>query len=263
MPKRFAEFPVQRLVKKLIAVIVPAHNEEECIGRCVSSLLVAARCPDLAGEDVNLIIVLDSCTDGTRQIASELGVTIVELSARNVGAARSAGATFAMELGARWLAFTDADTEVDEYWLAAQLAQRCDAVCGTVAIRDWGGYDQRMICHFANTYFDCDGHRHVHGANLGVSAEAYVRAGGFENLVTSEDVTLVNALRDSGARISWSAAPRVFTSARRDFKAPGGFGATLNRIDLDESWFVPPIPGEHAERSSGRNDLLIQPTASL
>jgi hypothetical protein len=60
-----------------------------------------------------------------------------------------------------------------------------------------------------------------------VSAEAYRRAGGFEALESHEDVKLVGALERAGSSIAWSAAPRVQTSARRDFRAPMGFGATL------------------------------------
>lgn len=81
-----------------------------------------------------------------------------------------------------------------------------------------------------------DGHSHIHGANLGVSAEAYATAGGFMGLETGEDVALVEALRASGARITWSRAPRVVTSVRPNFKAPGGFGATLERIDRLHQW---------------------------
>ena len=84
--------------------------------------------------------------------------------------------------------------------------------------------------HFARTYTDCDGHRHIHGANFGVCARAYLRAGGFAPLACSEDVALVAALQASGARIAWSAAPRVTTSARRDAKARGGFGDTLLQV---------------------------------
>ena len=84
---------------------------------------------------------------------------------------------------------------------------------------------ERLTFH----YTDADGHRHIHSANLGVSADAYARAGGFEQLACSEDVALVDALQRSGARFAWSAAPRVATSARRDAKARGGFGDTLLR----------------------------------
>lgn len=68
---------------------------------------------------------------------------------------------------------------------------------------------------------------HVHGANLGVSADAYRRAGGFPPLKCSEDAALVDRLIATGARIAWSAAPRVTTSARTVARVRGGFGDTL------------------------------------
>ena len=217
----------------MIGVIVPAHDEQDHIDACLRSLIAASRCPRLAGERVVPVVVLDSCTDATQRIARRMGVWTVTVRARNVGVARAAGADLALEAGARWLAFTDADTTVAVDWLSSQLALDTDAVCGTVAVLDWGEYGEPMRRHYETTYTDADGHRHIHGANLGVSAAAYRRAGGFPPLASSEDVALVDALRNSGASIAWSAAPRVVTSARRVFRAPGGFGATLARVERD------------------------------
>ncbi len=214
----------------MIAAIVPAHNEAEHIGACVSSLRVAARNRRLNGEEVMVIVVADDCTDTTGAMARLSGAVVVSVQARNVGSARAAGAEVALDAGARWLSFTDADSVVGADWLAEQLALGSDAVCGTVAVRHWGAYGERMQQHYERTYRDADGHQHIHGANLGVSAEAYRRAGGFQPLTSSEDVALVEALRNAGARIAWSARPRVETSARRAFRAPLGFGATLLRI---------------------------------
>ena len=217
----------------MIAVIVPAHNEEDHLLACLASITIAARCPNLGGERVVTVVVLDDCTDGTRGVAQRTGVTTISLTARNVGAARALGAQLAMAAGARWLAFTDADTEVAPDWLSAQTAQSSDAVCGTVAVKDWGTYGQKMRTHYAQTYNDADGHKHIHGANLGVCAKAYERAGGFQFLDSSEDVALVKSLETIGASIAWSAAPRVWTSSRRNYRARGGFGETLARVERD------------------------------
>jgi glycosyltransferase involved in cell wall biosynthesis len=214
----------------MIGVVVPAHDEEAHIAACLQSLTVAARCPRLGGEEVRVVVVLDSCSDATEAIARSLGASTLTVQAKNVGLARAQGAELALSAGARWLAFTDADSVVGPGWISDQLALGSDAVCGTVEVRDWGAYGQRMRDHFENTYTDADGHRHVHGANLGVSATAYRGVGGFPALASSEDVALVDALRASGASIAWSAAPRVVTSARQHFRAPGGFGATLQRV---------------------------------
>lgn len=215
----------------MIAVIVPAHNEEAHLAACLQSLALASSWPGLAGEPVFLIVVLDDCRDGSRRIATALGARTVECAARNVGAARAMGAQLALAAGARWLAFTDADSEVAPNWISQQLCQQTDAVCGTVQVRDWSTHGDGVRAQFDAQYQDLDGHRHIHGANMGVTAQAYSDAGGFQPLATGEDVALVKSLQERGLSIAWTAAARVTTSARKQFRAPAGFGATLLQLD--------------------------------
>lgn len=225
----------------MIGVVVPVHNEEACLAACLTALARAATCTELAGEAVCIVVVLDACSDRSQRIVlahamqadARWRLDCIAVDERNVGVARAAGARLLLERGARWLAFTDADTCVAPDWLRTQLSLNADAVCGTVAVDDWSPHaDHAGVLreHFARTYSDADGHRHIHGANLGVCARAYRRAGGFAPLACSEDVALVAALQASGARIAWSAAPRVTTSARRDARARGGFGDTLLQV---------------------------------
>ena len=47
---------------------------------------------------------------------------------------------------------------------------------------------------------------------------------------SSEDGAIVDALRAQRYRIAFSAVPRVITSVRGDYRAPDGFGATLERV---------------------------------
>ena len=216
----------------MLGIIIPAHNEAAHIGECVTCARRAANHHQLLGEEVRVIVVLDSCTDDTETIARSLGAEVAHVAARNVGMARAHGAERALAVGARWLAFTDADTAVADDWLVQQLDCCADAVCGVVGVHDWSPHIAAVREHFGATYTDADGHRHIHGANLGVSAHAYLRAGGFPPLESSEDVALVEALLATGARIEWSAAPRVVTSARTDFRAKKGFGATLMEVGL-------------------------------
>ena len=217
----------------MIGVVIPAHNEEDSLHACLSAMRVASRHEALDGEEVRVLVALDCCTDRSADIARECGAETVVLAVRNVGMARAAGSATLIAAGARWLAFTDADTVVSPGWLAAQLSLAADAVCGTVGVDDWSPHGDNAIHvqrHFESTYSDRDGHRHIHGANLGVSADVYARAGGFQPLVSSEDVALVKALVELGARIAWSALPRVTTSARIKARAPDGFGDTLAQI---------------------------------
>jgi hypothetical protein len=99
-------------------------------------------------------------------------------------------------------------------------------------------------------YRDCDGHRHVHGANLGVSAQAYAQAGGFSALQVHEDVALVDAVLACGAYVVWTAAPRVTTSARRDCRIEGGFGsflAAMHEAAADDAGTLPLMTGPAAD----------------
>ncbi len=122
-----------------------------------------------------------------------------------------------------------------------------DAVCGSVAVDDWTAYGAAaavMRESFCLDNNDTDGHSHIHGANLGVSAQAYARCGGFQPLVRSEDVALVRALQACGARIAWTSTPRVTTSARRRSRVAGGFGDALGRLlaTAESTLIAPPLP---------------------
>jgi glycosyltransferase involved in cell wall biosynthesis len=217
----------------MISVVVPAHDGADRIGACLASIRRAAEHALLRNESVRLFVALDACKDRTGYIAHCHGAALVVLEQNNVGAARALGARAAIAAGARWLAFTDADTQVAPDWLAAQLALSAEAVCGTVTVIDWGRPLAGARERHQATHTHRDGHRHVHGANLGVSTEAYLRAGGFDALVCNEDLALVEALHDAGVAIAWSMRPKVFAGARRDFNAPDGFCAPPERIDRD------------------------------
>ena len=105
----------------MTGVVVPAHNEAAQIAACLQSIAAASTHPKLHGERVATVVVPDHCTDDTAPIAARYDVTAVTVEARNVGLARAAGADVLLAKGARWLAFTDADTVVLPRWLVEQL----------------------------------------------------------------------------------------------------------------------------------------------
>ncbi len=214
----------------MIGVVIPVHNEEQLLGACIESVLAAAAHPDLGGEPVRVLAVLDACSDGSAAIAQAAGIATLAIDARNVGQARAAGVHVLLDEGARWIACTDADSIAGANWLVAQLALGADVVCGTVRIAQWDAIHLDAQLRYHAHYQQRDDHRHVHGANLGFSAEAYLRAGGFPPLAAHEDVHLVRAFERSGARISWSSSPAVHTSARLDARAPEGFAAFLRGL---------------------------------
>ncbi|QOW24425.1 glycosyltransferase [Lysobacter sp. H23M47] len=215
----------------MIAIVIPARNEAERIEQCLRAAQVAARHPGLHQEAVLIIVAADSCTDGTAQLARPVANLVIEGDFGDVGSARAAAAEQALHRGARWLANTDADSVVPADWLAAQLAYGSDAFCGIVGVGDWEDYSASVSEAFQVLTVAAPGHPHVHGANLGVAADAYVRAGGFQPGAAHEDVSLVKRLAAIGAVIARQPSPRVMTSARRSSRAREGFSDYLKALE--------------------------------
>jgi hypothetical protein len=165
---------------------------------------------------------------------------VVEISARSVGTARAAGIrevlcrTGHVDPASVWLATTDADTLVPPRWLGLQLAYAAagwDAVVGTVRVTDWSEHPPAVRRLFEERYGDSgESHPHVHGANLGFTARAYLAAGGFGPLATAEDHAFVRSLAAVGGRILRTGEVSVVTSARRLARAPLGFGDLLTTL---------------------------------
>jgi hypothetical protein len=62
-----------------LTVIIPARNEEECLGACLQSLVAQSETAFELGRDWELIVVDDHSTDRTAEIArSFAGVTVME-----------------------------------------------------------------------------------------------------------------------------------------------------------------------------------------
>jgi glycosyltransferase involved in cell wall biosynthesis len=228
-------------VIRAFGVIVPAHDEQDLLPACLASLRRAARA--VRGTPVHLVVVADACRDQTALAARRGGATVVTISARNVGMARAAGVrevlrrTGHLDPPGVWLATTDADTLVPPGWLREQAryaSHGWDAVAGTIAIADWSRYQRGMRSLFNKRYGAGTGtHSHVHGANLGFRAAAYLRAGGFPDLPTGEDHALVAALTATGSRVHHTRALTVVTSARRVARAPHGLSSYLTELETE------------------------------
>ncbi|GAA1755628.1 glycosyltransferase [Streptomonospora arabica] len=222
------------------AVVVPANDEAAAIERCVGAAAASLAACGLDEQRRHLVVVADACTDATAELSRRAGALVVETSYRSVGAARAVGMRAALECtcGERprsvWLATTDADSTVPRHWLAEHLRYAdagWDAVAGTVTVDDWSMRPPGLATAFAEAYsFSDREHPHVHGANLGVRASAYVDSGGFGALPHAEDHALVTALHLRGHSIRRPADLPVATSAREDARAPGGFADRLTAL---------------------------------
>jgi glycosyltransferase involved in cell wall biosynthesis len=226
-----------------VGVVIPAHDEEDLLPSCLAAVRLAAAplaASPRAGIPVHVVVVADACTDQTARLARAGGAAVLDIQARSVGAARAAGVeevlrrTGPLDPASVWLATTDADTLVPPCWLTRQLRYAeggWDAVVGTVTVTDWRQYPAGVPPLFARLYGTdapgSTGHPHVHGANLGFSAAAYLAAGGFGPARTAEDHALVSALAAAGNRVLRTTTVSVVTSARRRARAPHGFSHLL------------------------------------
>ena len=230
-----------------IGVVVPVHNEELLLGRCLSGLAAAAA---VVPVPTRVVLVLDRCTDGSAAIAwsharagaqgdGGSATTVITSARPGVGAARAAGVREVLRrhpADGLWLATTDADSEVPPHWLARQLEHAgagADLVVGTVAVADWSDHPPATRERFLADYRPVPGHRHMHGANLGFRAPAYLAVGGFGEHESDEDVDLIQRFEADGRCVVWAADVAVLTSARRVGRAPRGFADHL--ISLEDA----------------------------
>jgi cellulose synthase/poly-beta-1,6-N-acetylglucosamine synthase-like glycosyltransferase len=96
-----------------LTVIVPARNEEDCLGACLESLVSQSEDIFELRKDWDLIVVDDGSTDRTKEIAGSIaGGTVMEAAKLELGwtGKNNAVWTAARRARGRWLLFTDADT---------------------------------------------------------------------------------------------------------------------------------------------------------
>jgi len=94
-------------VKRTVDVVIPARNEEDCLGRCLQSLVAQQ------GISFRITVVDDGSTDHTRAIAESFpGVRVLSAGELGPGMTGKVNALVNGAAGttAEWLLFTDADT---------------------------------------------------------------------------------------------------------------------------------------------------------
>jgi cellulose synthase/poly-beta-1,6-N-acetylglucosamine synthase-like glycosyltransferase len=232
-----------------VVVAIPARNEAPSIGLTLSSILTSLKSLPASVSTI-VCVACDTCIDGTvaaarRVNAGDTTVLIVEGMWQSVGGARraavQAGLDSLLNVGLSpehvWITTTDADTTVGPDWVSRQLRYAelgLDAVAGIVSLRRDADLTQVTEEIFHDMYTVArHGHSHVHGANLGVRADAYVAAGGFPILPASEDRELWNSLLAFGYHCHASNRLRVSTSARLHGRVEEGFAFALRKRQDD------------------------------
>jgi glycosyltransferase involved in cell wall biosynthesis len=194
----------------MISFIVPAHNEEAWVGRCISAIRNGA---EFIGEPHEIIVVDDASSDTTASIAREQGAQVVHVEHRQIAATRNSGAQQAQ---GDILFFVDADTLTNAAAVQSALrAIRTGAIGGGCVPRfeGWLPWWFRLVEPLIGPAI-----RLVRflpsGTFLFCTRGAFQTAGGFdENYYAAEEVVFVAALKRQG-RFAILAEP-VVTSGRK------------------------------------------------
>jgi glycosyltransferase involved in cell wall biosynthesis len=216
----------------LVSVIVPARNEEACLGFCLESL-VSQR-----GVAFEILVVDDHSTDRTAEISrSFAGVRVIEAGPLPAGwtGKNNAVATGARQVRGEWLLFTDADTVHLPGSLARAVAEaQANGVemlsysPEQIAVTFWEMATLPVVfAELARQYppsLVSDPNSPAAAANgqyLLVKREAYDAVGGHASVASDilEDVAFARAVKRSGRKIRFRyAADAVRTRMYRNFR---------------------------------------------
>lgn len=94
------------------SIIIPAHNEEKYLGKCLDSILEASK---LYENQVEVIVVLNRCTDRTEEIAKSYKCITVKNSDKNLSKIRNAGVDKAK---GNIIVTIDADSQMNVHMLS-------------------------------------------------------------------------------------------------------------------------------------------------
>jgi len=216
-----------------VSVIVPARNEEACLGPCLQSLAAQS------GVSLEIIVVDDHSTDRTREIAlsfSNQQVRVIEAGPLPAGWTGKNNAVTAGSKAARgeWLLFTDADTihRPDSLARSLEEAKRNSAALLSYSPEQitksfWEKAIMPVIfAELAASYRPSQvsdpksSAAAANGQYILITREAYDAVGGHAAVAGNllEDVALARAVKQSGRKIFFRyAADAVQTRMYRSF----------------------------------------------
>ncbi len=117
-----------------LTILIVAHNEEREIAACLETCRFADE----------IVVVLDRCTDGTKDIALDYGAKLVEGSWANEGQRRMAG--IAASSGP-WILEIDADERVPPALAAEIRGVLANAAAGIFGIPFHNYVGKRLVRH--------------------------------------------------------------------------------------------------------------------
>jgi len=202
----------------LLSIIIPTHNSESVIKRCLDSLTSQS----IPREQFEIIVVDDGSKDKTIDIAKECGTDKIIVTepcfqgrARNIGVNNALGEI---------LAFIDSDCAAKNNWLETiqREIKNIESMGGPVKngsvhslvawaeylmeFSGWDEYRKRSVVSF------------VPGCNQVCTKEAFLRVGGFSENRLSEDVLFGYTLEKAGIQLLFVPELQVLHFCRTKLK---------------------------------------------
>lgn len=192
-----------------VLVVIPVHDENTDLPACLRAVLTATLCTPIP---VTVVVVLDGTDDDSARLAGQYGrdVHFVTIDARNSGTARAVGFGYGRSLSGDdrcWYATIDATSRVNPGWLIHQLEAGSDLVLGAV--------------------HGTDRHDDIRGVDMGFSARAYWRVGGFRTLPSGEGVDLAARFEAAGFSVHRDTDLSVVRSVRNRTRTSHGIAQYL------------------------------------
>lgn len=185
-----------------ISVLIPALNEEESIGRCLSALSEQ----NFPKDRYEVLVMDNGSKDKTREIAESFGVKVVDAKGKRIGGVRNLGAKNAV---GSILAFIDADCVADPDWLkngqelladsdeVGAAGGRCFAPSdGSWVQRAWICKNSEPVTRNADI---------LATGSFFIKKDTFVQVGGFnESLTAGEDTEISRKITESGKILVFS-----------------------------------------------------------
>ena len=208
-----------------VSIIIPAHNEEATIGKCLASLENL----NYPSDKLEIILINDGSTDSTKKISENqrqrLNYKYLETEGVGPSKARNIGLK---EASGEYVAFTDADCVVDKEWLSELLkgfiAEDVAGVGGSQDTPDDATEFERkfhffllsmhFICEYIKKRDKIELVNHVASCNAMYKREVIEEVGGFdERLWPGEDVDLDYKIRHRGYKMAYN--PKAIVAHHR------------------------------------------------
>lgn len=202
----------------LLSIIIPTHNSEFTIKRCLDSLISQS----IQREQFEIIVVDDGSKDKTIQMVKECKIDNVIVTepcfqgkARNIGVSNAKG---------EFLAFIDSDCVAKKDWIKAIVneLEKLDAVTGPI---ENGNHQSKVAwAEYLIEFGGWDEHRprsqvrFLPGCNQAYKKSAFEKTDGFEETPSSEDVLFGESLRKAGITPQFSPTVRIEHLCRTEKK---------------------------------------------